>query len=285
MQSLTLVEQLLFATIRIETETSVGTAVGTAFLVSHTWGEDKTGVFLVTNKHVVDGASTGHIFLTAADGEPPDVKAPRLGDRINVTLPNFAQMWHPHPRDDVDVTIAPFAPVLNHLGDLKQPPFFRTFSTDQFASPEALAQLDALEDVSFIGYPIGIYDAVNLIPVIRSGATATPPYLDYAGKPAFLIDAAVFPGSSGSPVVLLNRNGYATRDGAMIIGSRFLLMGLVASVFVQEDSGRIEIREIPTGQIPFAVTRQMIGLGVVFKASAILECIRGLLRSRGETES
>jgi hypothetical protein len=36
----------------------------------------------------------------------------------------------------------------------------------------------------------------------RRGMTATPPQLDYCGRPTFLIDASVFGGSSGSPVFL-----------------------------------------------------------------------------------
>ena len=48
----TAAEQLLFSTLRIETESSVGTGA----IVNHRWSEDAEGPFLVTNKHVVAGS-------------------------------------------------------------------------------------------------------------------------------------------------------------------------------------------------------------------------------------
>ena len=38
------------------------------------------------------------------------------------------------------------------------------------------------------------------MPILRRGTTATPIALNFEGRPEFLIDAAVYPGSSGSPV-------------------------------------------------------------------------------------
>ena len=269
MVTLTPAAQLLYATLRLETDVGIGTA----FLVSHSW-EAGQGVFLVTNKHVVEGATTGSVFLTAAANAPPAVTTPRTGDRIDVRWDSLAGIWHPHPQENVDVTVAPFANVLNLLGEHNRRPFFRTIPTSMFATAETLADLNVTQDVFFVGYPSGIFDRVNLLPLFRRGMIASPPGVDYEGLPAFLIDASVFPGSSGSPVVLLPWN-----SGGVTISVRPQLLGIVASVFYREDTGRIEMAEIPAKQLLVSVTRQMIDLGVVFKAPAILDCIAGIIAS------
>lgn len=68
-----------------------------------------------------------------------------------------------------------------------------------------------MESVEFIGYPEGLYDSVNCLPIARRGMMATLGYIDYEGKPEFLIDATVLTGSSGSPVFMAQprnaRNG------------------------------------------------------------------------------
>ena len=72
-----------------------------------------------------------------------------------------------------------------------------------------------------------MYDQVNLIPITRTGMTATPLQLDYDGRPSFLIDASVFPGSSGSPVFVYKSGklgaGITTQDV-------FVFVGVVAKV-------------------------------------------------------
>lgn len=57
------------------------------------------------------------------------------------------------------------------------------------------------DDVLIIGYPYGYYDSVNLYPIVKSGMIASSLYNSFEGQPCFLIDAKLFPGSSGSLVV------------------------------------------------------------------------------------
>lgn len=126
------------------------------------------------------------------------------------------------------------------------------------------------------GYPSGIYDRQNLIPIIRRGTTATPAYLDYNGTPTFLIDASVFPGSSGSPVLIVNEGSYR-RGNELVIGSRTLFLGVVSSVLVRYETGAIEVVDIPTAYTPVIRTPQMIDLGLVFKYSAVVETCDSIL--------
>lgn len=76
--------------------------------------------------------------------------------------------------------------------------FYIALAASVTATPALFAELAALEDIVMIGYPTGIWDSKNNMPIIRKGVTATPPNQDYEGRAEFMIDAACFPGSSGS---------------------------------------------------------------------------------------
>ena len=277
MRAETLHEQLLFCTVRIETTTSVGTG----FLVSYPGPDDTQAIFLVTNKHVLEGAQEAEVFFTLASDNRQE---PQVGSKVPVLIEDLPNQWLGHARADVDVAALPISGLIRTLDDQGTPPFLKTLNTQaNFASPEQIKELDSLEDITFVGYPNGIFDEINLLPVTRGGRTATPVAIDYAGLPAFLIDASVFPGSSGSPVLLLRRGGYASRAGATILAPpTATLLGIIASVFFQQDHGEIVMRPAPTALMPIVTTRQMIDLGVVFKARTIVETIESLLRERGE---
>jgi len=142
--------------------------------------------------------------------------------------------------------------------------------------------LDAVEEVIFVGYPNGIYDSVNNLPITRRGSTATPPSVDYEGKPIFLIDASVFQGSSGSPVLIYDNGSWLSRDGGLISGIRLFLLGVLGSVFFRETDGTLSFEEIPAAVKPVVKTSQMIDLGIVYKSTTIIETIEQLLRKHGE---
>lgn len=56
-------------------------------------------------------------------------------------------------------------------------------------------------DAVVVGYPRGTYDQVNVFPIVKSGIIASRWGANFEGKPYFLIDAKLFPGSSGSIVI------------------------------------------------------------------------------------
>ena len=78
---------------------------------------------------------------------------------------------------------------------------------------------------------------------------------------------------------------YADKSGGTVVGTRLYFLGIIASVFFQKDFNEIRIRSIPTVDVPVAVSRQMVDLGIVFKASTIIETIEGILQEWGEQSS
>ena len=161
--------QLLYSTIRIETNTGAGTG----FIFSYDVGNERYH-FVVTNKHVVAGAQRGTFFFAHSDGENPIP-----GERMDVSFDNFESAWLAHPNEHIDVTLLSLGPLLQDLQRHGRQVYFKAISHTLMPSPEQLDDMDAVEEVLFIGYPNGLYDAVNLMPIARRGTTATHPYLDY----------------------------------------------------------------------------------------------------------
>ena len=61
--------------------------------------------------------------------------------------------------------------------------------------------VEVSDEAISIGYPKGFYDELNLFPIVKSGIIASRWGAYFNGNPYFLIDAKLFPGSSGSLVI------------------------------------------------------------------------------------
>lgn len=140
-----------------------------------------------------------------------------------------------------------------------------------------LAELDAIEEITFVGYPNALHDKVTGLPIARRGHTATPAYLPFDGEKVFLIDGSVFGGSSGSPVFYLAHGIRADRRGNAILGSQTLLLGVLAAVLTEEQEGRLVREPIPSSTDPRVFTPQMMDLGIVYRSSLIMEIINPLI--------
>jgi hypothetical protein len=195
----TLYKDMMFSVLRLVTSDKNGDGTtGTGVLVDLELTAGETTPVLVTNKHVVEGA-TEISFHLPASGSPTAVV---LGHTVQVQM-KLAGDGFFSPRDtDVDIAVIPFGAVIRELMQQSPKPFVRYLAVSEFPSDEEYASLDALEEVFFMGFPNGRWDNVNRTPIIRRGITATPAPLKFDGKSAFLIDASVFPGSSGSPVFI-----------------------------------------------------------------------------------
>lgn len=274
----TAAEWLLFTTMRIVTPSTVGTGA----IVEHSWGENLSGHFLITNKHVVENAKSGRLTFTAAILRGGRIRGPELGRQVSVNVAKDAWGWIGHPSDAVDVAALPLGGVLNHFQEKKEYPYYRAIPTSMFPGPDAFGHKDAIEDILFIGYPSGIYDQANNLPITRRGSTATPLYLEYDGKPMCLIDASVFPGSSGNPVFLYNSGSWSDRGKALVAGNRVYLLGILASAFFRQSDGTLTFEEVLSTLRPIVTAQEMIDLGVVYKARTIVETIEHLLCQVGE---
>ncbi len=264
-------EQLLFTTLRLEAETPDGVSVGTGFIVEHEFAREKKGDFLVTARHVVRDATRVRFFLHRRGSDDK----PLLGDPYVVVLEEFEKRWTPHPSDKVDVAVMPFAPVRRELKNRDLKSFYRPIPDRLIATDTQIEELDALEDLVFVGYPNGIYDTVNYLPIARRGTSASPIGVDFCGDPVFMMDASVFPGSSGSPVFLGRPAG---PDGERDL----LFLGLVARVAIREDMGFLDE---PTPTSPAVHVTESLDLAVVYKACTVYQTINAILAKRKPLEN
>lgn len=144
--------------------------------------------------------------------------------------------------------------------------FFKAVSYDMLATFEE-SELSVAQNINFIGYPDNRFDELNNLPLIRTGIIASHPRLDFNGGPVFIIDAQVFPGSSGSPVYI-DLTYENIKNGEIVLGARNIkLLGVVSSTMIRNN----QLQAIQTSTV--YTTQGVLGLGIVFKATAIKELI------------
>jgi V8-like Glu-specific endopeptidase len=272
----TIAEQLFFTTCLIKASGEAGSRVGTGFVYVV---DTNAGAahFLVTNKQVLKSADKVAVRMIqqTASGEPS------LGKVTQITLQPFNDsVWMGHPDPVADVGVMPLGNVLQQMHAGGAPAFFTAVTPGIALSSEKEQELDAIEDVTFIGYPNGLYDTANGLPILRTGTTATPISVDYRGAPAFLIDASVFPGSSGSPVFIANRGFYTDRHMRPYSGDRLIFLGVLAAVHTRQVEGSVDV--LPSSRLVTAFN-EPIDLGIVYKARCIDECVQHILQLKGLT--
>ena len=91
-----------------------------------------------------------------------------------------------------------------HFSEEKQEKhlFYTHLDESSIPSEEQLKELIAYEEVTMVGYPIGLWDENKNLPLIRKGGTALHPIANFKNQPVGILDIAAFPGSSGSPVFI-----------------------------------------------------------------------------------
>lgn len=267
--NLNITEQLTHSTVRIECELSDGkVSTGTGFFFNFSFEDlDVQVPVIVTNKHVVEDSVLGRIHITLQN----DSGGPDLGNHKGILFNEFENLWIKHPEDEVDLCILPLAPLHQQLSQTGDKLFYIHLDKSLMMDETQLSQLMAMEDIAMIGYPNGIWDSVNNLPLIRRGITSTHPKLNYNGKAEFMIDAACFPGSSGSPVFLMNIGGHMTNTGYNLGASRINLLGVLYAGPQHTATGEVEIVEVPTRQKAVSFSYIPNNLGLVIKAKKILD--------------
>ena len=259
--------QLLYSTTRVVAETGADSSVGTAFFFNFKGDDDRNVPVLVTNKHVIDGADQGQILIHEAIPGPDGTSLPSPASSA-ISVLDFSAKWIRHP-GGLDLCAMPVGPIGQQLRAVGKDPFYRTLSESLIWTDDQLAELTALEEVVMVGYPIGLSDSVNNLPILRRGITASHPGVDFEGKSLGVVDIAVFPGSSGSPVMILNQGTYATTDG-IVVGSRVVFLGILASGPQFSAEGAMQLVDIPTAQGQMISTNIPIHLGFYIKAKELL---------------
>lgn len=233
-------EQLLFTTVRIECldQQGIPSCIGTGFFLEKQLGDGAYKIFLVSNRHVLHaGVDTIKLWLTRAkDGRP------LVGQCEHILIERVGRMvMHP----EVDLAVLDCTALFARFpGSL----YFKAIPYESLADFEE-PELSVADPVYFVGYPEGISDTQNNLPLMRKGMISSYPKLDFDGQPQVVIDAQVYPGSSGSPVFVNLRTDGQMSDGRPMIK----LLGVVTATFLK-------------GQ-------DTLGLGIVIKATCLRQMI------------
>lgn len=257
-------EQTLYATVRIESTDSTGNIIslGTGFFLQRKLTDDTAKIYLVSNKHVLNAGTGFNLnFISKINGIPVH------GKTITVQAPNIQGHIYGHHNSDVDVAAIDLTDLFReHANEFH----FKTVNMDMLATFNE-PELNISEEVVFVGFPDGRFDKANNLPLLRNGIISSHPLFDFNGLPQFVIDAQVFPGSSGSPVFVdLTFENF--KNGRIAIGGpkNFKLLGIVSQTMIRNN----QLQAVGTG-LPFK-TEEVLGLGIVFKATTIRELIDSL---------
>lgn len=250
---------IAYITARIENKSYGEINTGTGFFYIATVpmddGKDRAKLLLISNKHVLlnsqgkldpAGELTIRLNRKKADGTPD------FGNVItfDYARPEILLFTHPDPHVDlacIDVSgITHTDAYCKHLHE-------------GLLKPINYERVAVGKNVIFVGYPANYYDAVNNLPLIRKGSIASMPNLDFNGKGQIVLDAQIFPGSSGSPVFVDWDNKYS-------------LLGVVSDM-VHRNS---ELQTLPVN-MPRLGVKEALGLGIIIKQRHVQELIDHVL--------
>lgn len=261
MLEMTLAEELLYTTIKlIAFKNGSPISTGTGFMFAFAKNGDQIVPCIVTNKHVANGADMIRARLHfGKDGKP-------TGEFVNCDFDISGGMPYLHPNPDIDLCAFGYADIIRQAETQGKAIFFRHLDMSIVPNSDEWEYFDALEEVMMIGCPNGLSDESNNLPISRRGITATSLTKNYNGKPEFMVDMACFPGSSGSPIFLYDRNGYLDRrNKSYNIGTqRIKLVGVLYSGPLIANDGRIVLSHMPKVEIS-----SMMHLGNAIKTSEL----------------
>lgn len=248
-------EDLLFTTVRIAVGGDETGSAGTAFIVKYPLKHDPNlhYEFLISCKHLFEEEHETilmNFHRHEAGTVPP---RPVLGQSIPVEFEGFESGFFAHPESEADLACVHINQLTAHLDRSGNTAFRLHVPLELFATFDEESLLPG-QRIFFVGYPEDEYDDMNNLPLLRSGRISSHPKINYRNQPAFVIDAQVHKGSSGSPVF-------------GVFGSEVRLIGILRRlVFASE-----RLEGMPD-DIPLAV-RHRLGLGVVVKSTKIRELL------------
>ena len=166
----------------------------------------------------------------------------------------------------------PIASILKAYAKNGKNLFYFGYEEEYIPNDSIRNTIGAIEDILMIGYPFGLRDTKNDLPIIRRGLTATPAYLNYNSLQEFLIDMSVYPGSSGSPVIIYNPMTFTTRNGGYYMRGRIILLGINYATYARDFEGKIIPKSSYNIKDSLMVKTPIpYNIGIVIKSERLLE--------------
>jgi len=261
----TTAEQMLYTTFKVTgRKGDTDQCFGTGFFYNVDLGNEVSSPWLITNRHVVEGCDS--VFLTCHIREGSPAQPSGKFVQCEMRLGPKGVIGHPDP--GVDLCGISLAELFGKANATGKPIYFVCLRKNDIPDAEGWENFDAIEEVLMVGCPSGIYDETNNLPIVRRGITASSLTRKYNGKDIFLVDMACFPGSSGSPVFIYNRDGYFDRKAnSYLLGkARLFLLGILFAGPLITNTGEIVLAVPP----PRVLVPKMMHLGYVLRSTTLL---------------
>ena len=232
------------------------------------------GQWLITNRHVV------LVKTTLPDGREVET-LPYTFEFYLREVVNGQIEWFPislsqeelrpriilHPNNEIDIAAIKIDDIITTiLRENQSKHIISPISLTNRDLPENFpGRIEATSDIIVCSYPHGSYDQANKFPIIKSGIIASSWNSYFNGKPFFLIDAQLFPGSSGG-LVLSKPIDIALIDGQLKRSDekQFSILGVYSGGFVHQEIDKDGNKQ-----------SEHFGLGIVWYSRLITEIVRG----------
>ena len=189
-----MIDPMLFATLRVSTfDGERPLTAGTGFFF-----ERGDRIFLVTSRHVLTDAESGH--------HPNRISVIVHLDPVDLTRTQSVSIWlykdgkalWRQAKDsggEIDVAVIEL-----DRRALPEAHALHAFTDEHLLGPTDDISLGA--PLLVVGFPLGFFDTLHNLPVARHAVVASAFGVRFQGQGYFLTDARMHRGSSGAPVVL-----------------------------------------------------------------------------------
>lgn len=260
------IDGLYSVTALIEANSGTGSSRGTGFFFSIPLDQTTNCLLLITNRHVVEGATSLRIRVSISKSDDLDNQIGTATWEMAGGLEN-AILKHPH-LDLAAISIANLFEELHARGYGGHGSFF---GEHDIVLDEELNLASIAAEVLMIGYPIGLSDELHNLPLVRQGTLASDPTVPFNGEDCFVIDCACYPGSSGSPVLLKVDPERRLPESRLTRKAGRALAGILYAGPTLTAEGKFVPKPIPTSSNESVRTQIMINLGYVIPAQRILD--------------
>lgn len=226
-------EMSLFAVTRLETfkrDRRAGVTSKLAGATGFFYKNKAGGLFLVTNKHVLYDKDNHYFPDRLRFYVHTDVMHLTKIKHIDLKLwsKDGKKLWKWVQYRPIDVA------AMEVPANLLTGCFITAFSEGDLLDADADLlpgrDIDIGLQTLVLGYPLGFYDKNTFLPMARTATVATWPWLNFEGKPCFLVDARLHPGMSGSPVISSAGAVRVKRDSSgieeVLVGTESSLLGI-----------------------------------------------------------
>lgn len=201
--------------------------IGTGFIYGDALGgtDPQWMPYLITNKHVLGDLDKVWVKFNSASGLDSNDYPILLKNQ------DSKRLWTGHPNPDVDVAVIGL-----HGGYLQQEARrFNFFKSDVHLMNKAemnSGQVSEGDRVFVLGFPMALVDQTRQYTICRHGILSRVKDCLDGRTHSFLIDASVFPGNSGGPVIICP--SALAIEGTQAI-PRAALIGVVKQYLYYED--------------------------------------------------